>query len=883
MQIFRFLDERGTFSFQEACRIKTLYFPLCNENILSCLNPYLYGDIKKDQNSFLLVPVSRIELINSRASRNFWVYLENKSIAWSITGVSKDLVQIKRDKFLLTAGLLWHKIERENKTLGLKAEVLNFVPASGEPVEIIKVSLKNISAKPLDIIFTCATPLYCRSAENIRDHRHVTSLLNRIFLDKYGIKVKPTLIFDERGHHPNKNIYFVFGWDQEFNSPEFIYPTQEIFCGEGDLEAPEAILNNLAPKIDPKTIQGKEALAGLRFERKKILPQQSYNYYFILGITEREEEIKKIIKKFKEKNRIENSLEETKNHWFNLADSFSLKTGDSNFDSWFLWVNIQPTLRRIYGCSFLPDFDYGKGGRGWRDLWQDCLALILREPQNLRKTLINNFSGVRIDGSNATIILKKELEFISDRNRISRVWMDHGVWPVFTLSLYLNETKDLDILFEETTYFRDHQIFRAQKIDYEFEPQEGYFLKTKKGQIYKGTILEHMLVQILVQFFNVGPHNFIRLENADWNDGLDLAPKFGESITFSSMYAYCLSLLAEILKKTSVKEVKLFKELSLFFKKINYNDIQKKRKLLWNYFELVKSCISGEKVSMDKEEIINDLENKSTWLIQHIRNSAWLKEGFYLGYFNENKKPVEGKINNKIRMMLASQVFPILSGVATKEQIERIVKSVKKYLWDKKLGGIHLNTDFGQEQLNLGRAFSFNYGDKENGAFFNHMVVMLSYALYKRGFIKDAWEFLSSIYKMAMSSTAQIYPCLPEYFDLEGRGKYLYLTGSASWFILTFITEVLGVKGKFGDLFIEPKLLGSQFKKDKITFRRRFAQREFEFRYFCRNRKERPLRITKAKLNSLDLIFSPCGILIERQEILKLDSHKTQIIEIFLE
>jgi len=40
-------------------------------------------------------------------------------------------------------------------------------------------------------------------------------------------------------------------------------------------------------------------------------------------------------------------------------------------------VAIQPTLRKIFGCSFLPDFDYGKGGRGWRDLWQDCLGLIL--------------------------------------------------------------------------------------------------------------------------------------------------------------------------------------------------------------------------------------------------------------------------------------------------------------------------------------------------------------------------------------------------------------------------------------------------------------------------------------------------------------------------
>ena len=42
-------------------------------------------------------------------------------------------------------------------------------------------------------------------------------------------------------------------------------------------------------------------------------------------------------------------------------------------------------LRRIYGCSFLPHHDYGKGGRGWRDLWQDCLALLIMEPEQVRQ------------------------------------------------------------------------------------------------------------------------------------------------------------------------------------------------------------------------------------------------------------------------------------------------------------------------------------------------------------------------------------------------------------------------------------------------------------------------------------------------------------------
>ena len=92
------------------------------------------------------------------------------------------------------------------------------------------------------------------------------------------------------------------------------------------------------------------------------------------------------------------------------------------------WVTLQPILRRIYGCSFLPHHDYGRGGRGWRDLWQDCLALLLMEPAQVRDLLWNNFGGVRVDGSNASIIGSEPGEFIADRNSLQEFgWiMVHG-------------------------------------------------------------------------------------------------------------------------------------------------------------------------------------------------------------------------------------------------------------------------------------------------------------------------------------------------------------------------------------------------------------------------------------------------------------------------
>ena len=117
-KLWRFIDNFGSFESSAADKIKSLYFPLCNETLMSSISPDLHGDIKTNQNSFLLTPISRIDLVNLKSSRNFWIYIDKDKI-WSVTRVSKDPKQIKNDKFNLEAGLLWHKIESENKKIGL--------------------------------------------------------------------------------------------------------------------------------------------------------------------------------------------------------------------------------------------------------------------------------------------------------------------------------------------------------------------------------------------------------------------------------------------------------------------------------------------------------------------------------------------------------------------------------------------------------------------------------------------------------------------------------------------------------------------------------------------------------------------------------------------
>src|SRR5208283_5080569 len=64
---------------------------------------------------------------------------------------------------------------------------------------------------------------------------------------------------------------------------------------------------------------------------------------------------------------------------------------------------------------------------------------------------------------------------------------------------------------------------------------------------------------------------------------------------------------------------------------------------------------------------------------------------------------------------------------------------------------------------------------------------------------------------------SKIYPGIPEYFDSEGRGMYHYLTGSASWLVLTQLIHVYGVRGEQGNLILAPQLVKEEFNKKGIA------------------------------------------------------------------
>lgn len=841
--IIRFLDQNGTFFIERPENYSALYFPVAGERgIKSSLTPNLGGDIKTGQNAFLMEPVSVENLHNNRSGRNFWCHVKGRG-AWSAVGASAEEESKKfsefQDESELTAGFMWQTVRRCSRKYCMEAEVTSFAPLEHD-VELMHVKIRNLDKEAQTVTPVGAVPVFGRSADNIRDHRHVTSLLHRIKTTDYGVYVKPSLSFDERGHRKNDLTYFVCGITGAGEKPESFYPVAEDYIGEGGSYAqPWKVIKNEDGVLAGNSFEGKEALGGIRFPEIVLMPDGCAEYTIVMGVTEQENEIESILMDYADTKKVLEAKKRMNDYWQNKVN-VRYFTGNESFDNMMRWVSFQPILRRIYGCSFLPHHDYGRGGRGWRDLWQDCLSLLIMDPDGVRRMILDNYGGVRIDGTNATIIGERQGEFVADRNGIARVWMDHGVWPFMTTKLYIDQTGDIEILKEPTAYFKDEQAKRGTGLDSQWDMSYGLKQKSGTGEVYEGSILEHLLLQHLCAFYEVGGHNHIRLRGADWNDALDMAEEKGESVAFTCAYAGNLIQIAELLRileeRFGWEQVELLEEMQILLKDDSslYDDIAAKQELLQEYLLLCMHHVSGRRVAFSIRDLAENLKHKADWMMNHIRNTEWIEdgkeEGWFNSYYDNSGKAVEGYFPQGVRMMLTGQVFAVMSGTAEDGQIAKICSSADRYLYQKEIGGYRLNTDFHEQKYDLGRMFGFAYGEKENGAVFSHMTVMYANALYRRGFVKEGYKALQTLADTALDfQVSKIYPGIPEYFNASGRGMYHYLTGAASWYMLTAVTEVFGVRGETGDLVICPKLLKEQFGENgNAGIRLRFAQKEFQ-------------------------------------------------------
>lgn len=109
---------------------------------------------------------------------------------------------------------------------------------------------------------------------------------------------------------------------------------------------------------------GCEIVAAMRFAKATLQPGEERTWCVYMGITDREriEECRKtVLSTYGGKANAELALQKVKKEWVDKVN-VHYESGDPDWDNYMYWVTFQPVLRRMYGCSFLPYHDYGKGG-----------------------------------------------------------------------------------------------------------------------------------------------------------------------------------------------------------------------------------------------------------------------------------------------------------------------------------------------------------------------------------------------------------------------------------------------------------------------------------------------------------------------------------------
>nr|WIF87755.1 hypothetical protein QOL21_04405 [Acholeplasma laidlawii] len=164
----------------------------------------------------------------------------------------------QNDELHVEYDLLYQRVIRSNNLFSI--ESLSFIPLH-DNLELLEVTIKNTSNKDVTVDVITAIPIYARSADNIRDHRHVTSLLNTVEINEQTVLVKPTLSFDERGHHLNHETYTVSAYSPTRKVNRIITSLEDFIDG-GSFNFPKGIYK----KISNQNL-GMKLLVGLDLNR----------------------------------------------------------------------------------------------------------------------------------------------------------------------------------------------------------------------------------------------------------------------------------------------------------------------------------------------------------------------------------------------------------------------------------------------------------------------------------------------------------------------------------------------------------------------------------------------------------------------------------------
>jgi len=457
--------------------------------------------------------------------------------------------------------------------------------------------------------------------------------------------------------------------------------------------------------------------------------------------------------KYSTLSNVDKAFNGLKEYWRKKLNVFQCKTPHAGLNTMVNTWNLYQAETCVVWSRFASFIEVGgRTGLGYRDTSQDVMAVPHTNPSKVKQRLEELLNGQVQQGYGLHLF---DPEVFKPRDE---------KLPGVKLPTVVPTPNPADIIHGLKDTCSDDALWIIASIcEYVKETGDVAFF----DQVIpfadggEGTVYEHLKRSLDFSAEQIGKSGICLGLRADWNDCLNLGG--GESAMVSFLHHWALVTFAEAAE---------------FLKRSE--DVKKYTAL-------------AEKVRKVCEDQLWDGE----WYLR-----GFTRKGIKIGS-HENE---EGRI------FLESNSLAVLSEAATPEHGRMAMDSVDKYLGSKY--GIHLVWPaFSKPDDDIGYITRVYKGIKENASIFSHPNPWAVVAECKLGRGARAMKFYDALLPYNQNDMIEIREAEPYSYcqfvmgkdhTAHGRARHPWLTGSAGWMYHAVTHWILGVRGGFEQLTIDP-------------------------------------------------------------------------------
>jgi len=346
------------------------------------------------------------------------------------------------DKFECHVGLGYSRIVSECH--GVRTDAILFVP-DGVSCEVRRITVTNISDQPIVV-----------DAVPVVEYSHPDALKQLTNADWVPQTMQSRMVRDNERtiliQYPfmSKNIkinYFTA------SLPASSFETdRKIFLGENEYGTWQSPRSLFAGQLNNTQAERGDNLSALMIPLGFLEPGSTRTFTTMLGQEPSLKELVPVIRKYSELKNVDLALDHLKKFWEKYLSTIQVETPDASMNSMINIHNPHQCYTTKQWSRYLSYYQLGLGARGIgiRDSSQDILGVVSSIPDQSRDFILTLLSFQKRNGSSMhsfnPLTLEGSLGDSVEKEDRPQYYSDDHLWSVLTVTSYIKETGDFDIL-----------------------------------------------------------------------------------------------------------------------------------------------------------------------------------------------------------------------------------------------------------------------------------------------------------------------------------------------------------------------------------------------------------------------------------------------------